>query len=102
MPKVSDNKRASRSLSDQYPGLAEKDVRLITGNLLGVGKKVNETNPKAKHSRKLEGQVRQAYKRLKQKKDKTDAEVQLLDCAKDKHHNLGLARFRKAKAKARK
>ena len=97
MPKVSDKKRDDRNLSDQYPGLAEKDVKLITGDLLGIGKKVPETNPKAKHSRKLEGQMREAYRRLKQKKNKTDGEVQLLDCAKDKCHNLGLERRYKAR-----
>lgn len=57
---------------------------MITGSLLGVGKKVKETNPNAKQSRKMGRQVKEAVQRLKQKKNKTDAEEELLKCAKNK------------------
>lgn len=81
MPKTSDKNPAHRDLSAQYPGLAKKDVRLITGNLLGVGKKVIENNPVTKKSREMDSQVKGAVQRLEQTKNKTDAEVRLLDCA---------------------
>jgi len=76
MPKVSDDHSALKDLSRHYPGLAEKDVKVITGILLGVGKKVKETNPNAKQSRKTGRQIRKAIQRLKRKKNKTDAEEQ--------------------------
>ena len=81
MPKTSDKNPAHRDLSAQYPGLAKKDVRLITGNLLGVGKKVIENNQVTKKSREMDSQVKGAVQRLEQTKNKTDAEVRLLDCA---------------------
>ena len=81
MPPVSDKNPAHRDLSDQYPRLSKKDVKLITGNLLGVGKKVIETNPITKKSRKMDSQVKGAVQCLKQTKNKTDAKVRLLDCA---------------------
>jgi hypothetical protein len=84
LPKVLDDKRARRDLSSQYPDLAEEDVKSITGNLLGVGKRVKETNPRVKHSRQMGRQVIEAVQRLKVKKNKTDAEEQLLKCAKTK------------------
>lgn len=65
-------------LSSQYPGLAKKDVKLITGNLLGMGEKVKEANLNAKQSRQMGRQVEAAVKRLEHKKDKTAAEDVLL------------------------
>lgn len=59
-------------------------MKLISGNLLGVGKKVKENNPKAKQSRKMGRQAHQAVQRLKQKNNKTDAEEQLLRSVKNK------------------
>jgi len=84
LPKVSEDHSATRDLSSKYPGLKETDVKLITGNLLGVGKKVKETNPNAKKSRQMDRQVKEAVQRLKNKKNKTDAEEELYKCAKHK------------------
>lgn len=81
MPQVPDKNPAHRDLSGQYPGLAKKDVKLITGNLLGVGKKATETNKNTKQSRNMRLQVKGAVQRLKQYKNKTDAEERLLECA---------------------
>ena len=81
MPQAPNKNPARRDLSDQYPGLAKKDVKLITGNLLGVGKKVIEANPNTKQSRNMDKQVKGVVQRLKKYKNKTDAEVRLLDCA---------------------
>jgi hypothetical protein len=61
--------------------MTKKDVALIAGNLLGVGKKVKEKNPNAKQSRKLSRKVKEAVQRLKQKKDKTATGVTLLERA---------------------
>jgi hypothetical protein len=87
LPKVSDDQSAHRDLSSKYPGLAEKDVKLITGNLLGVGKKVKETSPNVKQSRK---------------KNKTDAEEELLKCAKNKPSADYVKRRQKRQQKTRK
>ena len=82
--------------------MLEKDVKLVTGNLLGVGKKVKQTNPNAKQSRKMGRQVKEAVHRLKQKKNKTDAEEQLFKCVKDKP-SAGYPKRRQARQqKARK
>ena len=99
MPKGSDKDSTDKDLSKKYPDLAKKDVKLITYNLLGVGKKVEESNPKAKHSRRMENQVRQAVQRLKQKKNKTDAEEKLLGSVKDK---LSVDYYKKRQARQQK
>jgi hypothetical protein len=71
-------------LSSQYPGLAKKDVKLITGNLLEVGEKVLEKNPNAKQSRQMGRQVEAAVNRLEAKMDKTAAEEVLVGRVKAK------------------
>lgn len=78
MPLGSNDINAGLDLSSQYPGLAKKDVKLIAGNVLGIGEKVKEANLNAKHSRKMGRQRAAAVKRLKQKKDETAAEDVLL------------------------
>jgi hypothetical protein len=101
LPKVPEAKRAKRGLSNHYPNLAEKDVKLIAGNLLGVGKKVQERNPKAKQSRQMRRRVTEAVQRLKQKKDNTGAEVSLLEFVKSKasadHYKIRRARKQEAR-----
>jgi hypothetical protein len=64
--------------------MAKEDVALIAGNLLGVGKRVKEKNPNAKQSRKTGRKVKEAVQRLGQKKDKSAAEVTLLERARAK------------------
>jgi hypothetical protein len=64
--------------------MAKEDVALIAGNLLGVSKKVKEKNRNAKQSRKMGRKVKEAVQRLGQKKDKSAAEVTLLERARAK------------------
>jgi hypothetical protein len=73
---VSD-KAADKDSSAQYLNPAGRTEKLITGNLLGVGKKVEETNPKAKESRRIGRQVRGVVRTLKQNKGKEAAEEAL-------------------------
>ena len=96
MPPVSDKNPAHRDLSDQYPGLAKKDVKLITGNLLGVGKKIIEANRNTKQSRSMGKQVKGAVQRLKNYKNKTNAEARLLDCAESMPSTAEVRQRRKA------
>lgn len=50
----------------------------MTGESLGLGEFVNDKRTKAKLSKPMGKKVKQAVKRLKQKKNKTPAEVELL------------------------
>ena len=59
-------------------------MKFITSNLLEVGARLRE-KPTAKRSRQLAAQVKQAVQRLKQKRNKTAAEVRLLDRVKTEH-----------------
>ena len=85
MPQNSYEDSTNNDLSGQYPGMAKRDVKLIAGNLLGMGNKIEEKNPGREQSRRMGKQIQQAVQRLKEKKDKTPAEVELLGRAKNPH-----------------